>query len=91
MSCRIYDMRELVDGIQRPYAPMLPDWDEHAQREPRWSMDVAYQMLTDPPSREWQSCVLNRLKRIDYLIPDYVDHDLTKYLRIVGVIGVFQA
>ena len=91
MSCRIYDMRELVDGIQRPYAPMLPDWDEHAQREPRWSMDKAYQMLMDPPSEEWGECVLNRLRRIKYEIPDYVSHKLTEYLRTIDVIGVFKA
>lgn len=90
MSMRLYDMRELIDDIQWPYAQMLPDWDEVKGCAPRWSMDEAYQMLMNPPSEEWHERVLNRLKRCDYLVPDYVNHDLTKYLRIIGVIGVFK-
>lgn len=83
MMIRLYDMRELVKGIQYPYWPWHPDYSEdgppvYLQR--LWSMAEALRQLQECPSDQWRDAVLNSLRQIDYRVPGYIQHPLIDYL-----------
>ena len=80
----VYDLREIVRDIQRPYWPWHPDYQgEEAELRKRvrlWTPNEALRQLRECPSDKWRDAVLYRLRRIGDSVPSYVHHPLVDYL-----------
>lgn len=85
----IYNLRELVHEIQRPYWPNHPDGGEiNPKRYPRWTLLKTLRELQRDDATDWQHMVLNRLRQINYVVPDYIHHPLVEYLVSEGALTV---
>lgn len=75
MIKKVTDLEQFaLEHVCRPYQSMIPVWNEMYLRTIPCSLDFLAEMLQE--NTEWSRLVLDRIRRIDFVFPKYIQHPL---------------